>query len=112
MKRKGRGGRCSGGGARGFDAAGFQTVEIVTVRAIDERQDLRDGLVEFARDRFIDRAERVEHAGDGFVFDDRHAVLGRERFDAARELILALGEDDRRLVNATLVFDVELLEVK
>src|SRR5437879_837776 len=69
--------------------AGLQAVEIIAMRAVNDREDLRDGLVELGRNRVAYLAHCEEQAGDGLVFDRRHAVLGGERLDALRETILA-----------------------
>ena len=64
--------------------------------AVDVREDLGHGLVEFLRHGIADFDRRVERAREWLVFDDRDAVLPRDRLDLLRDEILPFCHDDRR----------------
>src|SRR4051812_45226597 len=85
--------------------ARLQTMEIVTMHAVDDRENLRDGLVKFAWNRLPYFAARIEQPRHRFVFYRRNSVLRGDRLDALREAVLALREDHRSLVFAALIFE-------
>src|SRR3954464_9841613 len=73
--------------SHGFHPARLQAMEIIAMRAIDDREDFRDRLIKFARDRLPDFSNRIKHPRHRFVFHRRNAVLRRDRLDALRESI-------------------------
>src|SRR5690349_4855992 len=81
----------------------LQAMEIITMRAIDDGENLRDRLIKFARDRLPDFSHRKKQSGHRTVFHRGHSVFRRDGLDAQRETIVAFGENDRRLVLAALV---------
>ena len=81
-----------------------ETAPAAAAAATAASTDLRHRLEEFSRDGLTDLGGGKEEAGHGLVLDGGHAVLGREGLDALRKPIFALGEDDRGLIDAALVF--------
>ena len=91
--------------ASGFQAAGFELVEVVTVGAVDIAENLGDGLIKLGGDGFADLTEFEERTGDGVVFDRGDFEFRTDGFDALGEAVVALGENDRGGVHAALVFE-------
>src|SRR6185436_8426048 len=85
--------------------ARFQTVKIVAVRAVNHREDLRDRLVKFARDRLPHFSNGKKQSRHRLVFHRGHPVIRRDRLDALREAVLALREHHRSLVYAALILE-------
>src|ERR1041384_7755900 len=56
----------------------FQPVEIITVCAVNHRENLRDGLIKFTGDRLPHFPHREQQPRHGFIFDRRNTVFGRD----------------------------------